>query len=43
MDDLALNLLDTLLTLNPEKRLTAKEALNHSFFKSEPLPCEPSQ
>ena len=43
LDDLALNLLDNLLILNPEKRLSAKDALNHSFFKEEPLPCEPSR
>ena len=43
LDDLALNLLDNLLTLNPEKRLSAKEAMAHGFFKNEPMPCEPSQ
>lgn len=28
-----------MLTLNPEKRPSATEALNHPYFSSEPLPC----
>lgn len=43
LDELALNLLDKLLLLNPEKRFSVVEALNHPFFKSDPLPFEPHQ
>lgn len=31
----AKNLLTALLEIDPEKRITAKEALNHEFFKEE--------
>jgi cyclin-dependent kinase 12/13 len=40
-DDLAIDLVDRLLTLNPGKRLTAAEALAHPYFSTAPLPCEP--
>lgn len=43
LDELALNLLENLLILNPEKRLSCKDALNHKFFKSEPFACDPIQ
>jgi len=36
----ALKLLDQLLTLDPSKRIDAKEALEDNFFFSEPLPRE---
>ena len=42
VDKYALDLLDRFLTLNPDKRITAKEALEHEYFKSRPLPCAPS-
>jgi cyclin-dependent kinase 12/13 len=41
-DDLAIDLVDKLLALNPDKRLTATEALNHPYFSTPPLPCEPA-
>lgn len=43
VDSLGLDLLDRMLTLNPDSRITAKEALEHQYFKSDPLPCEPSE
>ena len=42
-DNLALDLLDKMLVLDPSKRITAKEALEHSYFTTEPLPCKPEQ
>jgi cyclin-dependent kinase 7 len=41
--DDALDLLDRMLTFNPAKRITAKEALEHFYFKSEPHPTEPTK
>lgn len=41
MDKDAFSLISGLLTLNPEKRMTAEQALNHPYFHTEPLPCEP--
>ena len=35
-----IDFINSLLTLYPGKRLSAKEALNHVFFHSEPYPCE---
>lgn len=42
-DDGALDLIDKLLQLNPDNRLTAKEALLHPYFTTEPLPCQPNE
>lgn len=42
-DDLAIDLVDRLLSLNPSKRLTAAEALLHPYFSTAPLPCEASE
>jgi len=39
-DQYALDLLDSLLTLDPTKRLTADAALNHDFFWVDPLPAD---
>jgi serine/threonine protein kinase len=40
LDDLTLDLLDRLLSLNPDKRLKAKDALEHEYFKSEAIPTD---
>ena len=41
VDDHALSLLENLLHWDPSKRLKAREALQHPYFTSEPLPCDP--
>ncbi|KAK6915889.1 Protein kinase domain [Dillenia turbinata] len=38
----ALSLLDVLLAVEPERRGTASSALQHEFFTTKPLPCDPS-
>lgn len=40
--DIGFDLLNRFLTYNPEKRITADEALVHSYFKESPLPVDPS-
>lgn len=37
-----LSLLETLLSIDPDMRGTATDALNSEFFKTEPYACEPS-
>jgi serine/threonine protein kinase len=37
----ALSLVERLLTLDPAKRISAHEALDHDYFWTDPLPCEP--
>jgi serine/threonine protein kinase len=40
----ALNLLEKLLELDPKKRITARAALNHRYFRVEPLaPTDPTE
>ncbi|KAK6589880.1 cyclin-dependent kinase-related kinase [Cryptosporidium xiaoi] len=41
--EIALDLMRSLLKLNPLERISAKEALEHEYFKSYPLPCSPSE
>ena len=36
-----IDLLNSLLTYDPDKRLTAAEALRHPFFSENPLPKDP--
>jgi serine/threonine protein kinase len=43
IDELALDLVDKMLTLNPANRCSALEALAHPWFHSEPYPCAPSR
>ncbi|GMJ11696.1 hypothetical protein like AT1G71530 [Hibiscus trionum] len=38
----ALSLVEQLLSMEPENRGTAASALKSQFFKTEPLPCDPS-
>ncbi|KAG8346117.1 Protein kinase domain [Trypanosoma vivax] len=38
-----LDLLQRILRWNPMERLSAREALNHEFFREDPLPCSPDE
>ncbi|CAE6479739.1 unnamed protein product [Rhizoctonia solani] len=42
MDEAGVELVDRMLTLNPAKRITAFEALDHDWFWIEPLCCDPA-
>lgn len=42
-DKLFADLIDKILVLDPKKRLTASEALDHDWFWTHPFPKEPSQ
>ncbi len=42
MDPTCLDLIEHLLVLNPAHRYTARQALSHPYFATDPLPCEPS-
>ena len=37
------DLLDRLLCLDPAKRITARQALDHEYFRAEPVECSPSK
>ena len=41
-DQIAIDLIEKMLVMNPSNRISASQALNHEYFKCEPLPCEPS-
>lgn len=43
IDKPTMSLLYELLKLNPASRISASDALNHEFFTTEPLPCNPSE
>ena len=42
-DEVCFDLLEKLQTYNPAKRLDAKQAMEHPFFKTSPHPCYPSE
>jgi cell division cycle 2-like protein len=42
LSEAGMDLLLKCLQMDPEKRITAREALEHQFFKEHPLPCDPS-
>ena len=39
LDETSLDFLDKMLTLNPDLRMNAKQALSHPYFTTAPLPC----
>lgn len=39
-DDLACDLMDKLLTLDPSRRIDSDTALNHDFFWTDPMPSD---
>lgn len=43
MNNDGLDLMSGLLTLDPYKRLNAADALDHSYFKNDPLPLQPHE
>ena len=40
ISEAGIDFISKLLTWNPKKRLSAAEALNHAFFKEEPIACK---
>jgi len=40
LDDVGIDLIKGMLSLNPDKRLTVEEWLAHPYFTTEPLPCD---
>lgn len=38
LTDLGLDLMQQMMTYDPSKRISAEEALNHPWFREEPLP-----
>merc|ERR1719310_1231459 len=43
LDPMAKDLLRKLLSMDPDKRLSADEALDHEYFWSDPVPATPEQ
>ena len=43
VDDVTFDLLSKMLILDPSKRITVKDALEHNFFKCEPFMCKPEE
>ena len=43
VDDITFDLLSKMLILDPSKRITVKDALEHNFFKCEPFMCKPEE
>lgn len=41
LSEAGLRLLNLLFMYNPQRRATAKDCLESSYFKEKPLPCEP--
>lgn len=39
LTDTCIQLIESMLALDPEKRITAEEALDHSWFREQPVPC----
>lgn len=42
LSEAGMDLLLRCLEMDPKKRISAKEALSHEFFREQPLPCDPS-
>ena len=38
-----MDLIESMLTLNPSKRINAREALAHHYFSTAPLACRPEE
>jgi cell division cycle 2-like protein len=43
LSDNGFELLQAMLTLDPSKRISAQDALNHAFFQEEPFACSPRE
>ena len=43
LDERFLDLIDRMLVLDPTKRISASEALDHSYFRHSPLPLLPKE
>lgn len=43
LDAELLNLIDGIMVLNPKKRMTVSQCIDHPFFKVEPLPLKPHE
>ena len=43
LDDITYDLIERMLSLDPAKRISAADALEHPYFSTEPLPCEPAE